>query len=432
MLSMRGPRSAHAATGGDAAGMRILFLSHYFFPEGNAPATRVYEMSRRWVQMGHEVTVVTCAPNVPRGVVYAGYRNRLYQRESVEGIDVRRVWTYLAANEGAVRRIANYLSYLLTATLAALLAPRPDVLIATSPQFFCGWAGVLASGLRRTPFVLEIRDLWPESIVAVGAMRPSRWIRLLEALERRMYAAATQIVTVGEGYRRKLAERGVPSEEVEVVPNGVDLGLFRAGADASRIRQEFGLGDAFVCAYVGTIGMSCGLDVALRAGRLLRERGRDDVRLLLVGDGALRERLEREAREAGLSNVVFTGRLDKARMPEVLAASDACLVHLAKRELFTTVLPSKIFEAAAMSRPIVIGVAGFAAELVAEAGAGIPIEPESETELVDALLRLADDRALAARLGAAGRTQIAERYDYDGLAARYAELLGKIAAEGGA
>ncbi len=412
--------------------MRILFLSHYFFPEGNAPATRVYEMSRRWVQMGHEVTVVTCAPNVPRGVVYPGYRNRLYQRESVEGIDVRRVWTYLAANEGAVRRIANYLSYLLTATLAALLAPRPDVLIATSPQFFCGIAGVLASGLRRTPFVLEIRDLWPESIVAVGAMRPSQWIRLLEALERRMYAAATQIVTVGEGYRRKLAERGVPSEEVEVVPNGVDLGLFRAGADASRIRQEFGLGDAFVCAYVGTIGMSCGLDVALRAGRLLRERGRDDVRLLLVGDGALRERLEREAREAGLSNVVFTGRLDKARMPEVLAASDACLVHLAKRELFTTVLPSKIFEAAAMSRPIVIGVAGFAAELVAEAGAGIPIEPESETELVDVLLRLADDRALAARLGAAGRTQIAERYDYDGLAARYAELLGKIAVEGGA
>jgi colanic acid biosynthesis glycosyl transferase WcaI len=410
--------------------MRILFLSHYFFPEGNAPATRVYEMSRRWVRMGHEVTVVTCAPSVPRGVVYAGYANRPYQREVVEGIDVRRVWTYLAANEGSGRRIANYLSFLLTATVAALATPRPDVLIATSPQFFCGWAGVLASGLRRVPFVLEIRDLWPESIVAVGAMRPSRWIRVLEALERRMYAAATRIVTVGEGYRRKLAERGVAAQGVEIVPNGVDLGLFRAGVDASRVRGEFGLGDAFVCAYVGTIGMGCGLDVALRAGLLLRERGRDDVRLLLVGDGAIRERLEREVREAGLSNVVFTGRLDKARMPEVLAASDACLVHLAKRELFTTVLPSKIFEAAAMSRPIVIGVEGFAAELVASAGAGLCIEPENERELVDAVLRLADDRALAARLGEAGRSEIAARYDYDGLAARYAELLGKLAVEG--
>jgi glycosyltransferase involved in cell wall biosynthesis len=410
--------------------MRILFLSHYFFPEGNAPATRVYEMSRRWVRMGHAVTVVTCAPNVPRGVVYAGYANRLYQREIVEGIDVRRVWTYLAANEGSVRRIANYLSYLLCATLAALAAPRPDVLIATSPQFFCGLSGVLASRLRRLPFVLEIRDLWPESIVAVGAMRPSRWIRLLEVLERRMYAAATQIVTVGEGYRRKLALRGVASERVEIVPNGVDLGLFRAGTDASRVRREYGLGDAFVCAYVGTIGMGCGLDVALRAGRLLRERGRDDVRLLLVGDGAIRERLEREARAAGLSNVVFTGRLDKARIPEVLAAADACLVHLAKRELFTTVLPSKIFEAAAMARPIVIGVEGFAAELVVGAGAGLPIEPENEVELVDALLRLADDRALAGRLGEAGRREIAARYDYDALAPRYAELLGRLAAEG--
>jgi glycosyltransferase involved in cell wall biosynthesis len=287
---------------------------------------------------------------------------------------------------------------------------------------------MVVTRLRRLPFVLEIRDLWPESIVAVGAMRPSRAVRALEWLERRMYAAATRIVTVGEGYRRKLAERGVAPERVEIVPNGVDLAMFRAGADGGAVRREFGLGSAFVCAYVGTIGMGCGLDVALRAGRLLRERGRDDVRLLLVGDGAIRERLEREARAAGLSNLVFTGRLDKARMPEVLAAADACLVHLTKTELFQSVLPSKIFEAAAMARPIVLGVEGFAAELVAGAGAGLCIEPENEHELVDAMLRLADDPALARRLGEAGRAGIAADYDYDRLASRYAELLGKIAA----
>jgi hypothetical protein len=410
--------------------MRVLFLSHYFFPEGNAPATRVYELSRRWVRMGHEVTVVTCAPNVPRGVVYDGYRNRLYQREQVDGVDTRRVWTWLAANEGSVRRSANYLSYLLAATPAALAAKRPDVLIATSPQFFCGWAGVLASGLRRLPFVLEVRDLWPESIVAVGALRESRLLRALEALERRMYAAATKIVTVGEGYRRRLAERGVAPERVEVVPNGVDLSLFRGEADGSRVRAEYGLGRAFVCVYAGTIGMGCGLDVVIRAARLLRERGRDDVRFLLVGDGAIRERLEREAREAGLASVVFSGRLDKSRMPEVLAAADACLVHLAKRDLFTTVLPSKIFEAAAMAKPIVLGVEGFAAELVAGAEAGLCIEPENEAELVDSVLRLAQDRDLGRRLGEEGRRRIAARYDYDALAARYAELLLEIAAEG--
>ena len=429
MISPRGPSSADAATGGDAAGMRILFLSHYFSPEGNAPATRVHELGRRWVRMGHEVSVVTCAPNLPSGVVYPGYANRLYQRESVDGIDVRRVWTFLAANAGSGRRIANYLSFLLTGGLAGLCVRRPDVVIATSPQFFCGVAGMLVSALRRLPFVLEIRDLWPESIVAVGAMRPSRAIRCLEWLERRMYAAATRIVTVGEGYRRKLAARGVAPEGVEIVPNGVDLGMFHAGAEGGAVRREYGLGQAFVCAYVGTIGMGCGLDVVLRAGKLLRERGRDDVRFLLVGDGAIRERLERDVRAAGLANVVFTGRLDKARMPEVLAAADACLVHLTKTELFQSVLPSKIFEAAAMARPIVLGVEGFAAELVAGAGAGLCIEPENEHELVDAVLRLADDPSLAKRLGESGRAGIAADYDYDRLAVRYAELLAKILAE---
>ena len=166
--------------------MRILFLSHYFAPEGNAPATRVHGLTRRWVRDGHDVTVVTCAPNVPSGVVYEGYRNRWRQREKTEGVDVVRVWTWMAPNAGTVRRILNYLSYMVTATLAGLRGPRPDVVIATSPQFFCGWAGVFVSRLRRRPLVLEVRDLWPESIVAVGAMRDSRIIRSLEWLERRL------------------------------------------------------------------------------------------------------------------------------------------------------------------------------------------------------------------------------------------------------
>ena len=154
--------------------MRILYFSHYFTPEGNAPARRVYEMCRRWVQSGHRVTVITCAPNVPGGVVYEGYANPWIQRETIEGIETIRVWTYLAANRGTFRRILNYLSYMVTAILAGLWHEKPDVVIATSPQFFCGWAGVWVSRLRRIPFILEIRDLWPESIAAVGALRNPR------------------------------------------------------------------------------------------------------------------------------------------------------------------------------------------------------------------------------------------------------------------
>lgn len=412
--------------------MRILFLTHYFFPEGNAPATRVYEMTRRWSQAGHHVTVVTGVPNVPNGVVYEGYRNRLYQREVVEGVETIRVWTYLAANKGAFRRILNYVSFMLTATLAGLFVRRPDVVIATSPQFFCGWAGVFVSRLRRRPLILEIRDLWPESIVAVGAMRGSRMIRFLEWLERRLYAAATWIVTVGNGYRDQLLERGVAPERITVIPSGVDCRVFEPREDDGKVRGEYDLGDRFVCAYVGTIGMASGLGVVLRAAHRLEQEGRDDVRFLLVGDGAVREELEAAAVEGKLRSVVFTGRQAKSRMPEFLAATDACLVHLSRTDLFKTVLPSKIFEAAAMRKPIVLGVQGFAAELVSEAGAGLCIEPENEAELVEAVTRLAHDRALGERLGAAGYERIAKRFDYDALAAEYlTSLEGHVAAAGG-
>ena len=403
--------------------MRILYLSHYFHPEGNAPAKRVYEMCRRWVRSGHAVTVITCAPNVPSGVVYDGYRNTWLRRETVEGIETIRVWTYLAANKGTARRILNYVSYMVFAVIAGLRAERPDLVIATTPQFFCGWAGVWVSRLRRLPFILEIRDIWPESIVAVGALGNRLLLRLLEHWERSMYRAATRIVTVGEGYQQQLEARGVPSERIDVVPNGVDRKAFAGAGDGSQVRAEFGLGDAFVVSYVGTIGMGSGLDVVLRAARRLAAEGRRDIVFLLVGDGAVREDLERQARAEGLERVVFAGRQEKARIPAILAATDACLVHLTGQDLFCSVLPSKIFESAAMAKPIILGVRGFAADLVERAEAGICIEPENETELVEAACRLAGDRALARKLGESGRERIAARYDYDDLAAGYLAII---------
>jgi glycosyltransferase involved in cell wall biosynthesis len=390
----------------------------------------VTELTRRWVAAGHDVTVITGVPNVPDGVVYPGYRNRWLQRETHCGVDVIRVWTYLAPNKGTARRIANYLSFMVGAALAGLFVRRPDVVIATSPQFFCGWAGVIVATLRRLPFVLEIRDLWPESIEAVGAMRNRRLLRFLEWLERSMYAAARRIVTVGDGYRDRLIARGVPPERIDVIPNGVDLAQFLAGADGGAIRERYGLGDRFVVGYLGTIGMGCGLEIVLRAARRLRERGRDDVRFLLVGDGAVREELEQRARAEGLAEVQFTGRRPKSEMPAFLAATDACLVHLIRTPLFETVLPSKIFEAGAMRRPIVLGVEGFAAKLVAEAGAGLCIEPENDEQLLEAVDRLAGDPALAHQLGEAGHQRLAARYTYDRLAAEYSELLARVVAGG--
>lgn len=403
--------------------MRILFFSHYFPPEGNAPASRTYENCRHWVRAGHEVTVITCAPNCPEGLVYDGYVNKLYQRERVDGIDVRRVWTYIAANEGTVRRILNYVSYMVSAFLFSFFVKRPDVIIATSPQFFCGWAGVLAHAARRIPFILEIRDIWPESIVAVGAMQTSRLIRILERLELWMYASASHIVTVGEGYSRRLHEKGVPPARTTVIMNGLNRDLFTPRAPDDGLIERFGLQGKFVCSYSGTIGMACGLSIVLEAAQKLKESGITDVAFLLVGDGASRKDLESQAQERRLDNVIFTGRQPKEMMPEFLAISDVCLVHLRKTELFTTVMPSKIFEMAGMAKPIINGVGGFAAEFIDSAGAGINIEPENSGQLIDALYRLREDPALRQAFGNAGRAYVIANFDREKLAEDYLATL---------
>ena len=263
--------------------MNILFLSHYFPPEGAAGAVRAFAHTKRWVASGEDVTVITCAPHYPTGRVLPGYRNCVRQVQTVEGIRVVRVGTYLAANKGVMKRTANYLSYMVMAVMASILERRPDVVIATSGQFFCGLAGTFVSKLLRRPLLLEIRDLWPESIAAVGAVRSGRMLRLVERMEQFMYASAEHIVAVGEGYRQGLIERGVAPERVSVVMNGVDAEVFHQGVKDPALVDRLGVGGRYVVSYCGAIGLAHGLEVVLRAALSLRERGREDIVFLLVG-----------------------------------------------------------------------------------------------------------------------------------------------------
>jgi glycosyltransferase involved in cell wall biosynthesis len=416
--------------------MRILFFSHYYAPEGNAPATRVSALARRWVSLGHEVTVITSAPNVPNGVVYEGYRNHVLSEEKlVDGVRVIRVWTYLAPNKGFARRVLNYLTYMGMAWLRAMLLPRPDVLIATSPQFFCGWAGVLGKwGFRirdpfrvPVPFILEIRDLWPESIGAVDAIRSGRVLRVIEHMEQVMYRTATKIVTVGAGYKRRLIARGVTADRIEIVMNGVDRGFLEGGTpDGERLRRQWGLEGKVVCAYVGTIGMACGLEVLIKAGELLQKEGRDDLVLLAVGDGAQRAELAARAKSQHLDNVRFPGRLSKEEIPDLLQMTDICLVHLRDTPLFESVLPSKIFEAAGMRRAVLGGLKGDAREWIAEAECGICFDPEDAEGLLRGLCTLADDAVERDRLGANGYRYVCEHLDLDDLALRYLDQLEEV------
>ena len=409
--------------------MNFVFLTHYFPPEGNAPASRTYEHCKRWVAAGNNVTVITSAPNVPNGIVYDGYKNRLWpQHEVIDGINVYRVWTYVAANAGGTKRILNYVSYLFSAVLCFLFfCRRPQLLVATSPQFFCGWAGTICSWLKWCPFLLEIRDIWPESIVTVGAMKKGTLTSILEVMEKWMYRSATHIVTVGNGYKDNVLSKVDVGDRISVVTNGVDLDAFQPMPKSDEFLNRHELTGRFVCSYVGTIGLAHGLSVVIRAALKLKELNRTDIAFCLVGDGASRKSLEAQAKEQGVEDwICFVGRLPKSDMPMVLASSDCLLIHLKKTDLFATVIPSKIFEAMAMKRPLIMGVQGESATIVQQSKSGIGIESDNAQDLVDAVIRLKDDPSFHQQLCSNGRDFVAEHYTRDRLAGKMLDTMAQV------
>lgn len=406
--------------------MHILVLTDNFPPEVNAPATRTYEHAREWVRAGHRVTVITCAPNFPQGRVFPGYRNRLVQRERLDGTDVVRVWSYIARNEGFLKRTLDYASYMVSATVAGVFV-RADVILATSPQFFTAVAGGALGVLRQRPWVFEVRDLWPESIVAVGGMRPGPLVRALERWEMALYRRAARVVVVTEAFRERLVERGVPAEKIVVVPNGIDPAWFEARTDATALRRRLSLEGKFVVGYIGTHGLAHGLNFFLDLAPEVAHRW-PQVHFLFVGDGAEKPRLVEEAQRLGLDNVTFHDLVPKERIPEFLSAVDIGLVPLRDRPTFRTVLPSKIFEYAALGVPILLGVDGEARRLVERYRAGLFYQPENRRDFLAALGRLADDAALRRCLGEGGR-RLARDFDRRQLARRLLdELCATVAA----
>jgi len=401
--------------------MHILFLSHYFPPEVNAPASRTFENAKRWIRAGHEVTVVTCVPSHPKGVIYPGFQKRLFQWDDIDGIRVLRVMTYLSPNKGFLKRIANYVSYMISAICFSPLVKHADIVVSTSPQFFCGLAGYFVARMKGLKWVLEIRDLWPESIVTVGAIQQRQVIRFLEGLEKFLYVHADHIVSLTHAFKRHIAGKGVPEDQISIITNGADFEMYRPLARQNEISAIHGLNDQFVVSYIGTHGMAHSLKTVLEAASILKDR--KDIRFLLVGDGAERDALVKEKERLGLDNVLMLPQQPKEKMPEFLAASDVSMVLLKKDDLFKTVLPSKLFEAMAMERPIILGVDGESREILENAACGIYMEPENAGELAAAVEKLYRDRALVKTLGENGRLYVKRHFDREKLAVRYLTLL---------
>lgn len=407
--------------------MKILYISQYYPPEANAPAIRVSELARLWCELGHEVTVLTGFPQHPNGVKRPDDVGVLYRRERDGAVEVVRSYVLAAPNSGIVRRGLSYGSFALSALLASSWkVGRPEVVIATSPQLLTGVAGWCISRLKRTPFVFEVRDLWPESLAAVGLNVGRTVNRILEWLADRLYRTASAVVTVGESYRDEIVNRyRIDAAKIKVIPNGVDSAALSFDDDLRRqLRAAYGWSEKFVAMYVGTIGLAHGLETLIEAAAQLRHRC--DLQFVLVGDGAERASLESLARQRRLTNVAFLGQQPRERIGGLYAAADACVVTLRRAELFHSVLPSKMFEVLAMQRPMVLAVEGAARRLVEAADAALCIAPEDPGALAAALTALESDPLGARWRAANGRRLVAAQFDRKTLAAEYLDVLAAV------
>ncbi len=396
--------------------MHILFLTDNFPPESNAPASRTFEHCREWVRAGHQVTVITCAPNFPKGKVFEGYRNWLWQHEVMAGIKVIRVVTYITANEGFAKRILDYQSFMLSATLAAPFVRSVDLVVGTSPQFFTACAAYMVSRMKRIPFVFELRDMWPESLKAVGVMNDSAAIRILERIEMFLYRKAARIVTVTHAFKDTLIRRGIDGTKVDVVTNGVDLSHFAPQAKDAELVQQLGLQGMFVAGYIGTHGMAHALETLLEAALTLQKTpGAENVRFLFLGDGARKQDLETQARAMGLGNVLFLDSVTKDQVVRYWSLLDVSVIHLRKKDLFATVIPSKLFECMGMGLPVLHGVAGESADIVRREQLGEVFESESVQQLLAGLMRMRDQSDTFSNYQSNGLAA-AKRYDRKNLA----------------
>jgi glycosyltransferase involved in cell wall biosynthesis len=370
--------------------VRLLFITDNFPPEVNAPATRTYEHCLEWVKEGVDVTVITCAPNFPQGKVYDGYKNKLYQKEVIDGIKVIRVWSYITSNQGFLKRTIDFLSFAVSSFLTGWFV-KTDIIIATSPQFFVGLTGRWLSFFKRKPWVFEVRDLWPESIKTVGALKDGFTFRALERLELKLYRKTNKIIPVTDSFKDNLISRGVESNTIAVIKNGANLDLYSPDKKDFELKESLGLSDKFLIGYIGTHGLAHKLDFILNSAKQIVD---PQVHFLFVGSGATKADLMEQSSELRLENVTFLDPVEKSQVWRYISILNAMLVPLKKSDLFKTVIPSKIFETAAMEVPIILGVDGESRDIIEQYKAGLYYEPENMAHFIEVIMTMKEQPQL--------------------------------------
>jgi colanic acid biosynthesis glycosyl transferase WcaI len=408
--------------------MDVLIVSHYFPPE---PIPKAGDLAEALTARGHKVAVITGFPNYPSGKLYDGWRLSLVSRRRDGRFPVVRTYQYPYHGRRVLGRLANYLSFMTTAPLGALFTSRCDVMYVWHPPLTIGVAAWLIARWKRAPFVYDVQDIWPESAVLSGMLRPGLMVRLISRLERFVYSKADHLICVTEGARQNVIGKGVDPSKVTVLPHWIDESEFvlpDPGAARARIREQFGWGNKFVVLFAGNIGMVQGLDTVVEAARLLADE--DRLRIAIVGDGADKERLVALAREKNVgARLQFIDRQPAENMPALMAGADALLVHLRNSEISNWVVPSKTLAYLASGKPIVMAMQGAAADLTVEAGAGILVQPDNPPALAVALRRLAQmNPEQRDTMGRRGRAYLEQHLAKDVVISRYEELLKRVAA----
>lgn len=410
----------------------ILVLSQYFPPETGAPPTRVDALTKRWADAGHDVTVLTSAPDYPEGEIYEGYENKWLQREERDGVTVYMTKTLPASTEGFLQRALKFVWFMLVSVLVGIRVAKPDVVIATSPQPFIGVSGWLIALVRRATFVFEIRDLWPETIEDMSSLNSTVLLTLLDLLITFIYRRADKIAVVSKGFYPTLRSKGVDETDIWFHPNGVEPDFFTHTGDQWEIGDDIRqtLDDHFVISHVGTIGRTHGLEVVVDAAeRIADESGYDDVLFVLVGYGANKAKLEQLVDEREIDNVLFVDRRPMSEVPDFLALTDVSLVHVKDRELTRASMPFKMFEAMASGNPIALGVYGESERIIEAATAGLVFEPENGTQFAECIRELYDDPDLRERLGENGANYVRGHFSWDSIAEEYRRNLESLAAD---
>lgn len=389
--------------------MELLLIHQAFVGPNEAGGTRHFELASRLVKEGHGAAIVASDLSYLTGQKAAGRRG-LVSREQIGDIRVLRAYTYPALHKGFVWRVFSFWSFMFTSVWAGWKAGKPDLVMGTSPPLFQAVSAWLVAALRRRPFLLEIRDLWPEFAIEMGVLTNPLLIRLSRWLERFLYARATHLLVNSPAYRDYLIhQKGIDPAKVTLIPNGVDPDLFPEDEGGKRFRESLRLDDKFVITYAGALGIANDIGTILRAAGRLRVEPR--IHFLLLGDGKERRRLEEQARAMELSNVTFVGPRPKSEMGQVLAGSDACVATLQNIPLFRTTYPNKIFDYMAARRPTILGIDGVIRQVVEEAQAGIFVPPGDDARLAEAARYLVDHPDEARAMGQRGRRHVVEHFN---------------------